>query len=103
VANRDDLFNPIGLKRLPFVANSDFHKPKHIFSCKTVLYCEKHPQLIKQCIRVNRDVSITLYRDYRIGFEYGDIEQAARIDHGEPNREPDKELLKFPSYQVKLA
>jgi hypothetical protein len=52
---------------------------------------------------VNRDVSITLYRDYRIGFGYGDIEQAARIDHGEPNREPDKELLKFPSYQVKLA
>src|ERR1700730_8616871 len=31
VANRDDIFNPIGLKRLPFVANSDFHKPKHIF------------------------------------------------------------------------
>jgi processive 1,2-diacylglycerol beta-glucosyltransferase len=80
VANRDDLFNPIGLKRLPFVANSDFHKPKHIFSWKTVLFCEKHREAIKQCIRVNRDVSITLYRDHRIGFGYGDPERAARFE-----------------------
>jgi processive 1,2-diacylglycerol beta-glucosyltransferase len=99
VANRDDLFNPIGLKRLPFVANSDFHKPKHIFSWKTVLFCEKDPELIKQCIRVNRDVSITLYRDYRIGFGYGGLEQAARLDHGEPA----EEVLTFPGRQVKLA
>jgi processive 1,2-diacylglycerol beta-glucosyltransferase len=99
VANRDDLFNPIGLKRLPFVANSDFHKPKHIFSWKTVLFCERDPELIKQCIRVNRDVSITLYRDHRIGFGYGDLEQAARLDHGEP----DKELLTFPACHRKLA
>jgi processive 1,2-diacylglycerol beta-glucosyltransferase len=99
VANRDDLFNPIGLKRLPFVANSDFHKPKHIFSWKTVLFCEKDPELIKQCIRVNRDVSITLYRDYRIGFGYGGLERAARLDHGEP----DEEILTFPGCQLKLA
>jgi processive 1,2-diacylglycerol beta-glucosyltransferase len=99
VANRDDLFNPIGLKRLPFVANSDFHKPKHIFSWKTVLFCEKDPELIKQCIRVNRDVSITLYRDHRIGFGYGDLEQAARLDHGEI----EKEIVPFPAFRMKLA
>jgi len=99
VANRDDLFNPIGLKRLPFVANSDFHKPKHIFSWKTVLFCEKDPELIKQCIRVNRDVSITLYRDHRIGFGYGDLEQAARLDH----EEIEKEIVPFPAFRMKLA
>src|ERR1700736_430224 len=77
VANRDDIFNPIGLRRLPFVANSDFHKPKHIFSWKTVLFCDKDPEAIKQCIRINRDISITLYRDYRIGLAYKDIEEAA--------------------------
>jgi predicted metal-dependent phosphoesterase TrpH len=101
VANRDDIFNPIGLKRLPFVANSDFHKPKHIFSWKTVLFCGKDPETIKQCIRINRDVSITLYRDHRIGFGYGDLEQAARLDHAaEESREG---ILRFPIIQTKLA
>jgi len=69
VANRDDIFNPIGLKKLPFIASSDFHKPKHIHSWKTVLYCEKEAEAIKHCIRVNRDVSLTLYRDHRFGLE----------------------------------
>lgn len=62
IANRDDLFNPIGLKRLPFLANSDFHKPKHLYSWKTLLSCEKDPSAIKACIRENRDLAITLYR-----------------------------------------
>ncbi len=69
VANRDDIFNPVGLKKLPFVANSDFHKPKHIHSWKTLLYCEKEAEAIKHCIRVNRDVSITLYRDHRFALD----------------------------------
>jgi processive 1,2-diacylglycerol beta-glucosyltransferase len=98
VANRDDLFNPIGLKRLPFVANSDFHKPKHIFSWKTVLFCEKDPEVIKQCIRVNRDVSITLYRDHRIGFGYGDVEQSARLDFA--TEKPAKEIIQIPSFRL---
>ncbi len=36
IANRNNIFNDIGLKRLPFIANSDFHKPKHIYSWKTL-------------------------------------------------------------------
>jgi processive 1,2-diacylglycerol beta-glucosyltransferase len=69
IANRDDLFNPIGLRKLPFIASSDFHKPKHIQSWKTLLFCEKDPAAIKECIRLNRDVSLTLYRDHRFGLE----------------------------------
>ena len=69
VANRDDIFNPVGLRKLPFIASSDFHKPKHIHSWKTVLYCEKEAEAIKHCIRVNRDVSITLYRDHRFALD----------------------------------
>ncbi len=65
IANRDDLYTPVGLKRLPFLANSDFHKPKHLHSWKTLLCCEKDPEAIKQCIRENRDVALTLYRDHR--------------------------------------
>ena len=29
------------LKHYPYVANSDFHKPKHLYSWKTLLRCEK--------------------------------------------------------------
>jgi predicted metal-dependent phosphoesterase TrpH len=65
IANRNNLFTPIGLKRLPFIANSDLHKAKHIYSWKTLLFCAKDPEAIKQCIRENKDVSITLYKDGR--------------------------------------
>ncbi len=91
VANRDDIFNPIGLKRLPFIANSDFHKPKHIFSWKTVLFCEKDAEAIKQCIRINRDVAITLYRDHRIGLRQEGLDAKAGDGQGEQSS-----LLRFP-------
>ena len=38
-ANRDDLFSVTSLKHYPYVANSDFHKPKHLYSWKTLLRC----------------------------------------------------------------
>ena len=63
IANRNNIFTPVGLKRLAFLANSDFHKPKHIYSWKTLLHCEKEPEAIKECIRNNERVAITLYRD----------------------------------------
>ncbi len=64
IANRNNIFNDIGLKRLPFIANSDFHKPKHVYSWKTLIHCEKDYEAIKDCIRRNEHVAITLYRDF---------------------------------------
>ncbi len=64
IANRNNIFNDVGLKRLPFIANSDFHKPKHIYSWKTLIHCEKDYEAIKDCIRRNEHVAITLYRDF---------------------------------------
>jgi len=64
IANRNNIFNQIGLKRLPFIANSDFHKPKHIYSWKTLIYAGKDSEAIKDCIRRNEHVAITLYRDF---------------------------------------
>jgi UDP-N-acetylglucosamine:LPS N-acetylglucosamine transferase len=64
IANRNNIFDCVGMKRLPFLANSDFHKPKHIYSWKTLLFCEKNEEAIKECIRKNENVSITLYRDH---------------------------------------
>jgi UDP-N-acetylglucosamine:LPS N-acetylglucosamine transferase/histidinol phosphatase-like PHP family hydrolase len=63
IANRNNIFTPVGLKRMAFLANSDFHKPKHIYSWKTLLQCEKEPEAIKECIRLNERLAITLYRD----------------------------------------
>jgi processive 1,2-diacylglycerol beta-glucosyltransferase len=62
IANRNNIFTPVGLKNLRFIANSDFHKPKHIYSWKTLLHCEKDPAAIKECITLNTQVAITLYR-----------------------------------------
>jgi 3',5'-nucleoside bisphosphate phosphatase len=62
-ANRDDLFSVTSLKHYPYVASSDFHKPKHLYSWKTLLRCEKHWPAIKEALRRNVDVALTLYRN----------------------------------------
>ena len=81
IANRNNIFNDIGLKRLPFIANSDFHKPKHIYSWKTLIYAAKDSEAIKDCIRRNEHVAITLYRDFADG-------SASHNRHGFDNPAP---------------
>lgn len=63
IANRDDVFNVVSLKRYPYIANSDFHKARHLYSWKTLLNCEKSVESVKQCIRHNKGVAITLFRN----------------------------------------
>jgi len=62
-ANRDDLFSVTSLKHYPYVANSDFHKAKHLYSWKTLLRCEKEWPAIADALRKNVDVALTLYRN----------------------------------------
>ena len=62
-ANRDDLFSVTSLKHYPYVANSDFHKPKHLYSWKTLLRCEKNWAAIARALRENVDVAVTLFRN----------------------------------------
>jgi len=62
-ANRDDLFSVTSLKHYPYVANSDFHKPKHLYSWKTLVRSEKNWPAIKQALRANVDVAVTLFRN----------------------------------------
>jgi 3',5'-nucleoside bisphosphate phosphatase len=62
-ANRDDLFSVTSLKHYPYVANSDFHKPKHLYSWKTLLRSEKQWGAIAAALRANVDVALTLYRN----------------------------------------
>ena len=62
-ANRDDLFSVTSLKHYPYIASSDFHKPKHLYSWKTLLRCKKEWPAIKDALRSNVDVALTLFRD----------------------------------------
>lgn len=62
IANRDDVFNVVSLKKYPYIANSDFHKPRHLYSWKTLLNCEKNINSVKNCIKHNKGVAITLFR-----------------------------------------
>jgi predicted metal-dependent phosphoesterase TrpH len=62
-ANRDDLFSVTSLKHYPYIANSDFHKPKHLYSWKTLVRCEKDWTSIATALRSNIDVALTLYRN----------------------------------------
>jgi hypothetical protein len=63
VANRDDLFNVVGLKKFNYIANSDFHEARHLYSWKTLLRCEKNREAVKSAIRSNDGVSIYLFRE----------------------------------------
>jgi 3',5'-nucleoside bisphosphate phosphatase len=62
IANRDDVFNVVSLKKYPYIANSDFHSARHLYSWKTLLNCDKDINSIKECIRHNKGVAITLFR-----------------------------------------
>ena len=62
-ANRDDLFSVTSLKHYPYVANSDFHKPKHLYSWKTLVRAEKTWPAVKDALRQNVDIALTLYRN----------------------------------------
>ena len=61
-ANRDDLFSVTSLKHFPYIANSDFHKPKHLYSWKTLVRAKKDWPSIKAALKDNVNLAITLYR-----------------------------------------
>jgi predicted metal-dependent phosphoesterase TrpH len=61
-ANRDDLLSVTSLKHYPYVANSDFHKARHLYSWKTLLKAKKEWSAIARALRENVDVALTLFR-----------------------------------------
>ena len=62
-ANRDDLFSVTSLKHFPYIANSDFHRPKHLYSWKTLVRSRKDWPSLKVALRNNVNLAITLYRE----------------------------------------
>ena len=62
-ANRDDLFSVTSLKHYPYVASSDFHKAKHLYPWKTLVRAAKTWPAVRDALRTNVDVALTLFRD----------------------------------------
>lgn len=51
VASGPFIFEEVQKSGLPMIASSDFHKPEHMRSWKTVLNCERKAEAILECIR----------------------------------------------------
>ncbi len=60
--NRDDLFPITSGEPYAYVANSDFHRPRHLYSWKTLLRAPRTWEGIQAAIRKNVDVGVVLYR-----------------------------------------
>jgi 3',5'-nucleoside bisphosphate phosphatase len=63
VANRDSLFDVVGLRKFNYIANSDLHDKSQIYSWKTMLNCEKNTEAVKETIRTNKRIGICLFRN----------------------------------------
>jgi hypothetical protein len=52
--NRDDRFEWIAHRQLPWVATGDFHRPDHLLSWKTLLECERTEGAVVTALRSAR-------------------------------------------------
>ncbi len=59
IACRWDLFPPVAQARLAYIANSDFHRPKHLWAWKTLVDCEKSPKSVLAALRRGTGLGIT--------------------------------------------
>jgi predicted metal-dependent phosphoesterase TrpH len=64
VANRDSLFDVVGLRKFKYIANSDLHDKSQIYSWKTMLNCERNTEAVKETIRKNKRIGICLFRNH---------------------------------------
>ena len=83
IANREDLFGDVGLERFPYIANSDFHKPHHLTSWKSLIYAEKEKEAIKKSI-VEKKVALFFFNE---GKEKRNLPQI-----GQPKDIPPKDI-----------
>jgi 3',5'-nucleoside bisphosphate phosphatase len=59
LACRWDLFPLVGKAAFPFIGNSDFHSPKHLYAWKTLLQAKKEPRAILGALRLGVGLGIT--------------------------------------------
>lgn len=59
VACRWDLFPPVARARLPYIGNSDFHRPEHLYAWKTILPCRKNENAIFRALKDGHGLGVT--------------------------------------------
>lgn len=59
VACRWDLFPQVSRARFPYIGNSDFHKPEHLWAWKTLLPCEKKEDAVMNTLQRGEGLAIT--------------------------------------------
>lgn len=59
LACRWDLFPQVGRERLPYVGNSDFHRPEHLWAWKTLVPCEKRVNEVLAVLRRGVGLGVT--------------------------------------------
>lgn len=59
IACRWDLFPQVGRARLPYVGNSDFHQPAHLWAWKTLLPCAKSESEVLATLRRGTGLAVT--------------------------------------------
>jgi hypothetical protein len=59
VACRWDLFPPVAKAGLAYLANSDFHSPRHLFAWKTLADCEKSEAAVLSALRKGIGFGVT--------------------------------------------
>lgn len=58
IACRWDLFPPVARARLPYMGNSDFHKPEHLYAWKTLLPAEKNEKAVLAALRRGEGLAV---------------------------------------------
>lgn len=66
VACRWDLFPQVSRARFPYIGNSDFHKPEHLYAWKTLLPCEKSEAAVLRTLKQGSGLALTRLASPRI-------------------------------------
>jgi hypothetical protein len=63
VGCRWDLFPVVSRERLPHLANSDFHRPEHLYAWKTLLSADKTPESILAALKRGTGIGMLRLRE----------------------------------------
>lgn len=59
IACRWDLFPPVARARFPYIGNSDFHRPEHLYAWKTLVPSRKNEEAVFRALKQGHGLAIT--------------------------------------------
>jgi predicted metal-dependent phosphoesterase TrpH len=64
IACRWDLFPKVAREKFPYIGNSDFHKPEHLYAWKTLLPCDKNEADVFRALERGKGLAVTRLAEY---------------------------------------